>query len=64
MDATWHARPRGSATRRNVTCYLDIYRNYIGYSTYKHSIVGIYANSYIEHMLSTHPFLLIFSVWD
>ena len=44
VDATWHARPRGSATRAHeARCdvHIYIYRNYMGYSTYKHSVFGI-----------------------
>ena len=45
MDATWHARPRGSATRaqavltrrRDIYLYLHIY---IGYNTYSLPIIG------------------------
>ena len=73
MDATWHARPRSSATRahaaptrRDVTCYLYIYiyRNYMGYSTYKHSVVRIYANPYNQRTLYTRHLHLISPAWD
>ena len=41
VDATWHARPHGSATRTRASAcvarrwHLHIYFYYIGYSTYK-----------------------------
>ena len=39
MDATWHARPRGSATRAHAARCDDyfIFIIYISYSTYKSS---------------------------
>ena len=49
VDATWHARPRASATWAHASAYVAqvtrvhiyIYLKYIGYSTYKHSVFGI-----------------------
>ena len=41
MDATWHARPRGSATRAHAVptrrCDIHIIYIYMGYSTYRSS---------------------------
>ena len=70
VDVTWHSGLCGSTTRahtvptrRDVTC-IFVYRNYMGYSTYKNSVFVIYANLYFQHTLYTCMFLLIFSVWD
>ena len=47
VDATWNSRPRGSAMRAHAAPTrpgCDIYIIYLytwGYSTYKHSVIGI-----------------------
>ena len=48
MDATWHSEPRDRAMQTYASAHVArcdvhiyIYRNYKGYITYKHSVVGI-----------------------
>ena len=63
LRATWqcHAVPSERLRGAEVTrVHIYIYRNYKGYSTYKHSVFGIYANLISRRLLYTRPFLLIY----
>ena len=70
MDATWHVRPRGSATRTCASACMAqmwwvhiLYYYTYGYNTYKPSIED-FTNRYILLTLYTRWSFLFFSVWD
>ena len=70
MDATWHARPRGSATRTRAARLRGafIYILYIHYLTYKTGLCPpLYGEGHTyrnRRVLYTRQFHLTKSVWD